>query len=90
MYYKRELSHVCGYTRELDLPFYENEILHIYGYCKTILFQRLRVTSILVDHKTSCVEKVISLAFHAYKECPNQRSYVSCVNFKARWLWTLN
>jgi hypothetical protein len=39
MYYERELSHVCGYTQELDLTFYGNEILHFCGYWKTILFR---------------------------------------------------
>jgi hypothetical protein len=38
MYYERELSHVCGYTRELDLMFYVKEILHFYRYWKMILF----------------------------------------------------
>jgi hypothetical protein len=47
------------------------------GYWKTILFQRLHVTSILVDYETSCVGKFNSLAFHVYKECPNQRLYAS-------------
>jgi hypothetical protein len=36
------------------------------------------VTPILVDHKTSCVEKIIYLSFHAYKKCSNRRSYASC------------
>jgi hypothetical protein len=35
------------------------------------------VTPILVDHKTGCVGKLISLVFHVYKECPNWRSYMS-------------
>jgi hypothetical protein len=38
MYYGRELSQVCGYTQELDLTFYEKEILHFYVYWKTTLF----------------------------------------------------
>jgi hypothetical protein len=42
-----------------------------------ILFRRLRVTLISVDHETDCVRKLISLIFHIYIECPNQRSYVS-------------
>jgi hypothetical protein len=33
----------------------------------------LWVTQILVDHETYCTGKIISLSFHAYKECPNQR-----------------
>jgi hypothetical protein len=37
-------------------------------YWKTILFQRLHVTLILVDHETGYVEKLISLVFHVYKE----------------------
>jgi hypothetical protein len=78
MYYERELSHVCGYTWELDLTFYGNEILHFYGYWKMILFLRLQQTPILVKHKTSCIENIISLSFQAYKEHPNQRSYASC------------
>jgi hypothetical protein len=32
MYYGRKLSHVCGYTQELDLTFYEKKILHFCGY----------------------------------------------------------
>jgi hypothetical protein len=46
-------------------------------YWKTILFRRLRVTPVLVDHETGCVGNLISLVFHVYKERPNQRSYVS-------------
>jgi hypothetical protein len=46
-------------------------------YWKTILFRRLRVTPVLVDHETGCVGKLISLVFHVYKERPNQRPYVS-------------
>jgi hypothetical protein len=42
-----------------------------------ILFWRLYVTPIFVDHETGCVEKLISLVSHVYKECPNQRSYAS-------------
>jgi hypothetical protein len=38
MYYGRELSHVCGYTRVLDLTFYEKKILYFCGYWKIILF----------------------------------------------------
>jgi hypothetical protein len=38
MHYGRELSHVFWYTRELDLMFYGNEILHFYVYKKTTLF----------------------------------------------------
>jgi hypothetical protein len=44
---------------------------------KMILFRRLHVAPILVDHETSCVGKLISLVFHIYKECPNRRSYAS-------------
>jgi hypothetical protein len=32
MYYGKKISHVCGYTIELDLMFYGNEILHFYEY----------------------------------------------------------
>jgi hypothetical protein len=78
MYYGRELSHVCGYTRELDLTFFRKEILHFCGYWKIILFLQMRVTLILVDHETGCIEKIISLSFHAYKERLNQMSYSSC------------
>jgi hypothetical protein len=45
-----------------------------------ILFRRLRVILILVDHETGCVGKLISLVFHVYKECPNGRSYASYVS----------
>jgi hypothetical protein len=31
MYYGRELSRIYGYTWELDLMFYEKEILHFVG-----------------------------------------------------------
>jgi hypothetical protein len=31
------------------------------------------VTSILIDHETDCVGKIISLSFHASIECLNQR-----------------
>jgi hypothetical protein len=78
VYRERELSHVCGYTWELDLTFYKNEILHFYGYWKMILFLRLWEIPILVDHETGWAENIISLSFHAYKEHPNQRLYVSC------------
>jgi hypothetical protein len=78
MYYGRVLSHVGGYTRELDLTFHEKKILHLRGYWKTILFQQLQVTMILVDHETGCVKKINSLPFHAYKERPNRMSYASC------------
>jgi hypothetical protein len=37
-------------------------------YWKTILFIRFWVTSILDDHETSCVGKLMSLSFHAYEE----------------------
>jgi hypothetical protein len=47
---------------------------------KMILFRWLRTTLILVDHETSCVGNHISLSFHAYEECPNQRLYVSCAS----------
>jgi hypothetical protein len=50
------------------------------GYWKTILFRRLRMTPILIDHETGCVEKLISLVFHVYKEGPNRRSYASYVS----------
>jgi hypothetical protein len=42
-----------------------------------IFFERLCVTPILVDHKTDCVGKFISLVFHVYKERPNRRLYVT-------------
>jgi hypothetical protein len=33
MYYGRKLSRVCGYTGELELTFYEKEILYFFcGY----------------------------------------------------------
>jgi hypothetical protein len=47
---------------------------------KTILFQRLRTTPILVDHEIGCIENLISLPFHAYEKHKNQRSYVSCTS----------
>jgi hypothetical protein len=47
------------------------------GYLKMILYRWLRVIPILVDHETGCIEKLISLVFHVYKEHPNQRSYMS-------------
>jgi hypothetical protein len=34
---------------------------------KMILFWWLRATPILVDHETGCIEKLISLVFHAYE-----------------------
>jgi hypothetical protein len=43
-----------------------------------ILFRRYQTTLILVDHETDCVEKIISLSFHAYEEPPNWRSHASC------------
>jgi hypothetical protein len=67
MYYRRELSHICGYTGELDLMFYGNEILYFCCYFKTLLFLLLWATPILVDHETGCIGKIISLCFHAYK-----------------------
>jgi hypothetical protein len=57
---------------------YVNEILHIYVYWKIILFQQLGVTPILVNHETSCTGNLIYLAFHAYEEHQNWRSYESC------------
>jgi hypothetical protein len=53
MYYERGLSHICGYTQELEVIFYEKEILHFYVYYKMILFLRLQATPISVDHETS-------------------------------------
>jgi hypothetical protein len=47
------------------------------GVLEMILFRRLCVTPILVDHETSCVGKLISLVFYVYKERPNRSSYVS-------------
>jgi hypothetical protein len=47
---------------------------------KTILFWWLRVTPVLVDHETNCVEKLIFLSFHTYEEHPNWMSYVFCVS----------
>jgi hypothetical protein len=47
---------------------------------KTILFWWLRTTPILVDNETGCIGKLTSLSFHAYEECLNQRSYMSCVS----------
>jgi hypothetical protein len=78
MHYGRELSHICGYTRELDVTFYGKKILHLCGYWKIILFIWSWATPILVDYETSCVGKTIFLSFRAYKEYPNQRSYTSC------------
>jgi hypothetical protein len=49
-------------------------------FCKMILFRWLLVTLILVDHETSCVGKIILLAFYAYEEHPNQMSYASCAS----------
>jgi hypothetical protein len=60
------------------VTFYGKEILYFSGYWKMILFLRLRATLILVDYEIGCVGKTISLYFHAYKECPNRWSYVSC------------
>jgi hypothetical protein len=70
MYYGRELSHVCGYTGELDLTFYGKERLNFCGYWKMILFPQFRANLILVDHETGCIGNIISLSFHAYKERP--------------------
>jgi hypothetical protein len=50
------------------------------GYWKMILFRQLRVTPIFVDHETDCVEKLISLAFHIYKEHPNRMLYAYYVS----------
>jgi hypothetical protein len=36
------------------------------------------VTPILIDHETDCIENIISLSFHVYKEHPNRSSYTSC------------
>jgi hypothetical protein len=58
------------------MTFYGKEILHFCGYWQTILFVKLWSTPILVDDDTDCVGKIISLSLHAYKEHPNQRSYV--------------
>jgi hypothetical protein len=57
--------------------FYEKKILFASGYCKLVLFRRLLVTLILVDHETGYVEKLISSALHAYEERQYQRSYAS-------------
>jgi hypothetical protein len=43
-----------------------------------ILFLRMRVTLILVDHETGCIRKIISLSFYAYKKYPNQMLYAFC------------
>jgi hypothetical protein len=47
---------------------------------ETIFFWLLRVTLSLVDHEIGCVGKLISLAFHACEEHPNQMLYVSCAS----------
>jgi hypothetical protein len=49
MYYRRDLSHVCGYMRELHLMFYGKKILHFCGYWQMILFLQLWSSPILVD-----------------------------------------
>jgi hypothetical protein len=59
------LSHVCGYTGELDFTFNGKEILHFCGYWKTILFLRLWVTPVLVYYETGCIGNIIYLSFHA-------------------------
>jgi hypothetical protein len=41
--------------------------IHCMWVLKTILFQRLRVTLILLDHETGCIGKLISLSFHHMK-----------------------
>jgi hypothetical protein len=51
---------------------------------KLILFWWFRTTSILVDHETGCIEKLISLACHAYVKRLNWRSYTSCSSI---WRW---
>jgi hypothetical protein len=59
--------------------FYRKKILHFCGYWKIILFVQLRMTPILVDHDTDCIEKnIMSLYFHAYKKHSNERSYAPC------------
>jgi hypothetical protein len=78
MYYERELSHVCGYMRELDLIFYVKEILHFYGYLEMILFRRLWATTLLDDHETHCVRKIISLSSHTYKRTSKSEVAASC------------
>jgi hypothetical protein len=85
MYYGKELSCVCGYTGELDFMFNGKEILHFYGYCKTILILRLQATPILVDYKTSCIRNIISLSFHVYKKTSKSEVVrVLSINLKAR------
>jgi hypothetical protein len=60
--------------------FYENKILHVCGYWKTILFRWLQATTILFDYETGWVGNLTSLAFHASEEHPNWRSYTSCAS----------
>jgi hypothetical protein len=38
------------------------------GTVKQFCFDDCRETPILVDYETSCIGKIISLSFHAYKE----------------------
>jgi hypothetical protein len=87
MYYGRELSHICGCMRELDFTFYENEILHFYGYWKMILFLRLRETPILVDHETGCMERLSP--YHSM-HIKNVQIHVICINLNTSWSWTPN
>jgi hypothetical protein len=59
------------------------------GVWKPILFWWFRKTLILVDHETTCVRNLISLAFHAYVERPYWRwysSYPSIWNQGGPWL----
>jgi hypothetical protein len=50
------------------------------SFWKPVLFRRLQPTPILVDHGTGGIGKIISLAFHAYVDDPNQRSDTSCTS----------
>jgi hypothetical protein len=93
----REWS-VCAFMNEIKENNYDMNILWkgniaCLGYWKTILFRWLRVTLILVDYESGCVEKLISLVFHVYKERPNQRSYASYASILRQGgheLWTEN
>jgi hypothetical protein len=49
-------------------------------FCKSVLFQWLRPTPILVYHETGGIGKIISLSFQAYIDHPNRRSDTSCTS----------
>jgi hypothetical protein len=71
--------------------FYRNEILHICGYWKMILFWWLWTTLILGEYDIVCVGKIISFIFpNIWKTSKSEVVRVLCINLKAWLSWTLN